>query len=169
MLKTILKYITIVLLAFGLGTYYGWTSGFVDGRVAANGTVMTYVEGYSKARMVDDVAARDRAIELLGTEVAMEFVNGFSYSPLAYHFIHPKARYGLLKMAVTHELNQEFPSPWRKGKTLDLFSSGSSEAEYLERLKASKSDLYERIKKQTEAGRKKYLEKRSNTERNGAD
>lgn len=162
--RPFLKSLAIAAIAFGAGTYYGWKTGVVDGSANASGTTATFLESYSKARITGDVGSRDRVIDLLTEEVASKLAEGYSYSPVAY-FLHPKVDAQLLKIAATHELNQEF----RGGGEMDLFTEGSSERAKLKALKQAKAAQYQRIIVRLKANREKYFEQNKSEQNSAPD
>lgn len=112
-MKTALIAIVALLIGLGVGLFYGWSTGVVDGQTHAMIGMIPVVQGYGAYRSTDDIAKRDKMMDAVTIASVVTFSEGKSYSPM-FMFFHPKAEAGLVDSLIAWELDHpdspDFPT-----------------------------------------------------------
>jgi len=102
-----------LLIGLGVGLFYGWSTGVVDGQTHAMIGMIPVVQRYGAYRGTDEIEKRDMMLDAVTIASVVTFAEGKSYSPM-FMFFHPKADAGLIDSLIAWELDHpeapEFPA-----------------------------------------------------------
>ena len=161
--RFILLSLLFSIVSFGLGTFYGWRSGYTDGMVESRIELTRWLP---KTRSLSRNEEVNKQLDILAASSASVFASGYSYSPFMY-FLHPKADGGLMDMLLYHDVFESQIGDKEFFIVASLTPLGANGKLTAQEIQEKSDSLRQNYKPYLEAGKKRFTEM-SNTVEQGA-